>query len=259
MHDPLVTQVNLASDVPGLAPLFDPDLVNPWGAALTSTSPLWVANQGTDSATVYSLAAGSDTVAKSAAVRVTLPGWTPLSGRLSGVNADARRWQPMPGMGRGRRDVPEQLSEEEKAAYRALVRVVLAAPRAVTADITLDCGLGLSQYVALEALSEAPGRRLRMAELAATCGVSVSGITRVIDRLESEGLTARVDSPGDARVIVAVLTEAGQARLGKARLAHLASVRRHFLDHLGDVDLARFTSSMERIADSLLGRTFTSR
>jgi len=74
VHDPLVTQVNLASDVPGLAPLLDPDLVNPWGAALASTSPLWVANQGTDSATVYSLAAGSDTVAKSAAVRVTLPG-----------------------------------------------------------------------------------------------------------------------------------------------------------------------------------------
>jgi len=67
-------QVNLASDVPGLAGLTDPDLKNPWGAALTSTSPLWVANRGTDSSTVYSLSPGSSAVTKSGAVRVTLPG-----------------------------------------------------------------------------------------------------------------------------------------------------------------------------------------
>jgi uncharacterized protein (TIGR03118 family) len=68
-----LNQVNLASDVPGLAGVTDPDLKNPWGAALTSTSPLWVANQGTDSSTVYSLAPGSSTAIKSAAVRVMLP------------------------------------------------------------------------------------------------------------------------------------------------------------------------------------------
>jgi uncharacterized protein (TIGR03118 family) len=67
-------QVNLASDVPGLAPLADPDLKNPWGAALTATSPLWVSNQGTDSSTLYALTPGSAAVAKSATVRVTLPG-----------------------------------------------------------------------------------------------------------------------------------------------------------------------------------------
>jgi uncharacterized protein (TIGR03118 family) len=67
-------QVNLASNVPGLARLTDPDLKNPWGAALTATSPLWVANQGTDSSTLYALTPGSSVVAKSATVRVTLPG-----------------------------------------------------------------------------------------------------------------------------------------------------------------------------------------
>jgi O-methyltransferase len=71
--DPLVHQVNLASDVPGLAPLLDPDLKNPWGAALTPISPLWVANQGTGSSTVYSLAPGAGKVAKSKKVRVTIP------------------------------------------------------------------------------------------------------------------------------------------------------------------------------------------
>lgn len=69
-----LTQVNLASDVPGTAALTDPDLENPWGAALTPTSPLWVADQGAKVSTVYSLAPGSSTVAKSSTVRVTIPG-----------------------------------------------------------------------------------------------------------------------------------------------------------------------------------------
>jgi DNA-binding MarR family transcriptional regulator len=143
------------------------------------------------------------------------------------------------------------LSDEEKAAYRALVRVILAAPRAVAADIAAECGLGLSDYTAIETLSEAPGREMRMTELALACGVSVSGITRIVNRLEGQGLTLRADSPGDARGTVAVLTEAGHSSLERARQAHLASVRRHILDHLGDLDLARFALSMERAADSL--------
>jgi DNA-binding MarR family transcriptional regulator len=144
------------------------------------------------------------------------------------------------------------LSDEEKAAYRALVRVILAAPRAVAADIAAECGLGLSDYTAIETLSEAPGSEMRMTELALACGVSVSGITRIVNRLEGEGLMLRAHSPGDARGTVAVLTEAGRGSLERARQAHLASVRRHLLDHLGDLDLARFTLSMERAADSLL-------
>jgi uncharacterized protein (TIGR03118 family) len=73
-HDLALKQVNLASDVAGLARRTDPDLKNPWGSALTATSPLWVANQATDSSTLYSLAPGSSIVSKSAAVRVTLSG-----------------------------------------------------------------------------------------------------------------------------------------------------------------------------------------
>jgi uncharacterized protein (TIGR03118 family) len=73
-HDVALQQTDLASNVPGLAKTTDPDLKNPWGISLSPTSPLWVSNQGTDSSTVYSLPAGSDAIAKSAAVRVTLPG-----------------------------------------------------------------------------------------------------------------------------------------------------------------------------------------
>jgi uncharacterized protein (TIGR03118 family) len=72
-RDLKLNQVNLASDIPGMAPVTDPDLKNPWGISLTPTSPLWISNQGTDSSTLYSLAPGSSTATKSTAVRVTLP------------------------------------------------------------------------------------------------------------------------------------------------------------------------------------------
>jgi DNA-binding MarR family transcriptional regulator len=154
-------------------------------------------------------------------------------------------------LGKDRWSVAERLSSEEKAAYRALIRVVFAAPRTVTADLSRGCGLGLSDYLVLEALSDAPDCRLRLGELAVACGVTLSGATRIMIRLDREGLTRRLRHPADARGTVAELTAAGQAALDNAGAAHLASVRRHIFDHLRDVDMARFTSSMERIANSL--------
>ncbi len=73
-HADLATQqVNLVSDLPG-ASLQDPDVVNPWGLALSPTSPLWVANQGTSTSTLYSSAADTTTAALVSAIRVTFPG-----------------------------------------------------------------------------------------------------------------------------------------------------------------------------------------
>jgi MarR family len=83
--------------------------------------------------------------------------------------------------------VLEELTDEESAACQALMRVVFALPRAITADITPACGVGLSDYLALDLLSKAPGRQLRMTELAAACGVSLSGISRIMNRLDRAG------------------------------------------------------------------------
>jgi uncharacterized protein (TIGR03118 family) len=69
-----VQQVNLVSDVAGLAPLTDPDLVNPWGLSLGATTPLWVSNAGTDTSTLYTSAPGATTANKVPTVRVTFPG-----------------------------------------------------------------------------------------------------------------------------------------------------------------------------------------
>jgi uncharacterized protein (TIGR03118 family) len=72
-----VQEVDLVSDLPGRAPLTDPDLANPWGLALGPTTPLWSANTDTSTATLYSAAPGANVASKSAVVRVTLPGPAP--------------------------------------------------------------------------------------------------------------------------------------------------------------------------------------
>ena len=48
-------QVNLVSDIPGLATLTDPELVNPWGVSHSTTSPFWTSNQGANTATLYTV------------------------------------------------------------------------------------------------------------------------------------------------------------------------------------------------------------
>jgi uncharacterized protein (TIGR03118 family) len=73
-RDLKLNQVNLASDLPGMAPLTDPDLKNPWGISHAPTSPLWVSDQGVDASTLYTLPPGSSTVTKVPTVRVTMAG-----------------------------------------------------------------------------------------------------------------------------------------------------------------------------------------
>ena len=48
----------IVSDQPGMAPVTDPNLVNPWGISFGPTTPLWVANNGTSTSTLYSTNAG---------------------------------------------------------------------------------------------------------------------------------------------------------------------------------------------------------
>ncbi|MET8809471.1 MarR family transcriptional regulator [Streptomyces sp. NPDC004546] len=147
---------------------------------------------------------------------------------------------------------PEQtlrpLDAAEEALVRALGDVMMALPRAVDADMIRDGGLRLSEYTPLMFLSEAPGSRMRMSELAQTCNLTLSGMTRVVIRLEKQGFVQRVRCDEDLRGWNAVLTEDGLARLREAWPAHLASVRRRVLDNLAGQDLAQLATALRHIA-----------
>ena len=106
---------------------------------------------------------------------------------------------------------------------RSLTRLLAVLPRRLDADLTRSTGLSATDYYVLVHLSEAPERRLRMTDLAAGAALSMSGISRVIDRLQRIGLVVRERCPDDGRGWDAVLTDEGLRRLRDAWVVHLAS------------------------------------
>ena len=133
---------------------------------------------------------------------------------------------------------------------RALGRLMLVLPRSLNSDLERGQRMTASEYNVLRHLSESRCGRLRMSELAQSCDMSLSGMTRLAAKLESLGFIERVPSESDARGFNAVLTPAGLARLREAWPAHLASARRHIFDHLGDLDLQKLAQALEAMAAS---------
>jgi uncharacterized protein (TIGR03118 family) len=71
-------QTNLLSDIPGLAPVLDPLLVNPWGISMTASSPFWVANNGTSTTQlIRGDVGGAPVVLNASPQTVTIPGGLP--------------------------------------------------------------------------------------------------------------------------------------------------------------------------------------
>lgn len=130
---------------------------------------------------------------------------------------------------------------------RALGRLMLVLPRTLSTDLEREQRMTLSEYHVLRNLSESRCGAMRMSELAQACDMSLSGMTRLAAKLESQGHLKRVKCEVDARGWNAVLTERGLARLREAWPTHLASVRRHIFAHLGDLDLARLAAAVNRI------------
>jgi len=77
-------QTNLVSDLPGVAAMLDPDLVNPWGISMSATSPFWVADNGTGLSTLYSGDVNGSPLVKSGLV-VSIPGGLPTGTVFNGT------------------------------------------------------------------------------------------------------------------------------------------------------------------------------
>lgn len=124
------------------------------------------------------------------------------------------------------------LTPTELAAWRGLLSAHASLIARLDHELERGHGLPLTSYEVLIRLADADGRRLRMSELADALLLSRSGITRLADRLERQGLIERERCPDDGRGLYAHLTAAGREKLAEVRPAHLAGVRRHFLSHL---------------------------
>ena len=142
---------------------------------------------------------------------------------------------------------PARLSPAELAAWRGFLRVHSALIKELDAELESRHGLPLSSYEVLISLADAPGQKLRMAELADQALLSRSGMTRLVDRLQKQGLIERERCDLDARGSYAALTEKGRRLLGDARPAHLAGVRERFLRHLDEREMRMLAEVWERL------------
>ncbi len=142
---------------------------------------------------------------------------------------------------------PARLSPAELAAWRGFLRVHSALIKELDAELESRHGLPLSSYEVLINLQAAPGRRRRMAELAEGVLLSRSGTTRLVDRLERDGLLERDTCDSDGRGCFAVLTDRGEEVLSRARATHLEGVRERFLRHFKRAELEQMAAWWDRV------------
>jgi DNA-binding MarR family transcriptional regulator len=148
-----------------------------------------------------------------------------------------------------------ELTLAELGAWRGFLRVHAALAKQLDAELSAEHDLPLSSYEVLITLQAAPDRRCRMAELAELVLLSRSGTTRLVDRLEKEGLLERDTCTSDGRGTFAVLTEAGEELLSRARPTHLQGVRERFLRHFTSAELAALALVWERVLPGAAGGT----
>ena len=118
--------------------------------------------------------------------------------------------------------VTEKLSDAEMDAWQALLHAHERIVTRLDAELRAEHGLGLSEY-------------------------DVSGLTRVVDRLERDALVARRRDSADARVVFAELTEHGRQRLRAAARTHLRGIREHFTGRLTLAQLRNVASALQVI------------
>jgi DNA-binding MarR family transcriptional regulator len=142
------------------------------------------------------------------------------------------------------------LTPQEREAWLRFAAVLELLPGVLDAQLARDEGLTHFDYFALAMLSEAPHRTLRMTQLAGMTNATLPRLSRVISRLESDGLVERRPCPQDRRATNAVLTERGWAKVQQAAPGHVENVRRNVLDTLRPEQVAQLSA----IAAQLLQR-----
>ena len=124
----------------------------------------------------------------------------------------------------------------DETEIRTWVRF-LAAHTAITHELEARLvgahGLTLSDYDVLVQLARAPERQLRNIDLAKAVLLTRSGVTRLVDGLERDGLVARSSCPDDKRGTLVHLTDKGMQLVRDASQTHVDGVTELFLEHLG--------------------------
>lgn len=137
----------------------------------------------------------------------------------------------------------ERVSEQELAAWRLFIKTHAKIIENIEQDLAEQKRVPLTTYDVLIALFEAPDRKLRFGELNRKVVLSKSGLTRLVDRLERDGLIQRERSDEDRRGAYAVLTQEGEMQLRKAWPVYAKGIKQYFAKLLSDAEVQSIISS----------------
>lgn len=132
-------------------------------------------------------------------------------------------------------------------AWVSFLRSHAAITRELSAQLQREHGLTLNDYEVLLHLSHVDGGMLRRVDLAERVLLTASGITRLLEGLESSGFVSKETCPSDARVSYAKLTEAGEAKLKRAAVTHLRGVDELFIGRYSGSELATLAELLARL------------
>jgi DNA-binding MarR family transcriptional regulator len=139
------------------------------------------------------------------------------------------------------------LTPGQLTSWLSVARLITRLPWAIDAQLQRDSGLSMIEYMAMAMLSEAPGRTLRMSELAERTSSSLSRLSHLIKRLESRDYVRREADPADGRFTNAILLPAGLSKLEASAPSHVAYVRQLVIDNLSAERLRRLGQDADRI------------
>jgi DNA-binding MarR family transcriptional regulator len=143
---------------------------------------------------------------------------------------------------------PRWLDAEEQRTWLALLAAINLLDEDLDRQLQRDSGMPHAYYMALAALSDSPGRRMRMSDLASINHASPSRLTHAVNRLVAAGWLRRERCRSDRRVVYAVLTDEGFEVLKAAAPGHVEAVRASLFDQL----TAQQVCQLREISETLL-------
>jgi len=147
--------------------------------------------------------------------------------------------------------VSENLVHDERITAIGLFAEAFAGLNARFSAQLAEHQLATVEFEVLLRLARSPRGQLRMTDLSAQTSLTTSGITRVVDRLDRDGLVRREACPTDRRSSYAVITPAGQGRLAEVLPGHLALIEEWFTGRLPADQLIAVLDGLRVVRDAV--------
>ncbi len=142
---------------------------------------------------------------------------------------------------------PRWLSEREERAWRALQFMQLRLEGELARQLAAESGLSYPDYLVLVALTDRPGGRMRLYELAGTLGWEKSRVSHHVTRMTGRGLVTKERARTDGRGAFVAVTKRGRRAIEAAAPGHVATVRRLFVDRLTAAQLDALGEAAEAV------------